>query len=113
MDNKLNREFVKEFNAMHGRNPDFFSIGGYDGMHAIYETLKKTKGNTDGDAMIAAAKGLKWESPRGPMSIDPETRGVVQDVYIRRGQKVRNEYVNVPFDKITAVKDPAGERRKQ
>ena len=113
LDNKLNHAFVKEFNAMHGRNPDFFSIGGYDGMHAIYETLKKTKGNTDGDAMIAAAKGLKWESPRGPMSIDPDTRDVVQDVYIRRVQKVGNEYVNVPFDKITAVKDPAGERRKQ
>jgi branched-chain amino acid transport system substrate-binding protein len=113
LDNRLNQAFVKEFNAMHGRNPDFFSIGGYDGMHAIYETLKKTKGNTDGDAMIAAAKGLKWESPRGPMSIDPETRDVVQDVYIRRVQKVGNEYVNVPFDKITAVKDPAGERRKQ
>ena len=113
LDNKLNREFVKVFNEMHGRNPDFFSIGGYDGMHAIYETLKKTKGNTDGEAMIAAAKGLKWESPRGPMSIDPETRDVVQDVYIRRVQKVGNEYVNVPFDKIATVRDPAGERRKQ
>jgi branched-chain amino acid transport system substrate-binding protein len=113
LDNALNREFVKVFNEMHGRNPDFFSIGGYDGMHAIYETLKKTKGNTDGEAMIAAAKGLKWDSPRGPMSIDPETRDVVQDVYIRRVQKVGNEYVNVPFDKIAAVKDPAGERRKQ
>src|SRR5216110_287105 len=113
LDNRLNREFVREFSAMHGRNPDFFSIGGYDGMHVIYETLKKTKGKTDGEAMIAAAKGLKWESPRGPMSIDPETRDVVQDVYIRRVQKVGNEYVNVPFDKIAAVKDPAGERRKQ
>jgi len=113
MDNALNKAFVKEFNAMHGRNPDFFSIGAYDGMHAIYETLKKTKGNTDGEAMIKAAKGLKWESPRGPMSIDPETRDVVQDVYIRRVQKVGNDYVNVPFDKIPAVKDPAGERRKQ
>ena len=113
MDNKLNKAFVKEFNAMHGRNPDFFSIGAYDGMHAIYETLKKTKGNTDAEAMIAAAKGLKWESPRGPMMIDPETRDVVQDVYIRRVQKVGNDYVNVPFDKIPQVKDPAGERRKQ
>jgi branched-chain amino acid transport system substrate-binding protein len=113
MDNPLNKAFVKEFNAMHGRNPDFFSIGAYDGMHAIYETLKKTKGNTDGEAMIKAAKGLKWDSPRGPMSIDPETRDVVQDVYIRRVQKVGNDYVNVPFDKIPAVKDPAGERRKQ
>src|SRR5437764_2928746 len=112
-DNKLNRAFVREYNAMHGRNPDFFSIGAYDGMHAIYETLKKTKGNTDGEAMIKAAKGLKWDSPRGPMSIDAETRDVVQDVYIRRVQKAGNEYVNVPFDKIPAVKDPAGERRKQ
>ncbi len=113
MDNRLNREFVKEFNAMHGRNPDFFSIGGYDGMHAIYETLKNTKGNTDGAAMIAAAKGLKWDSPRGPMSIDPETRDVVQTIYIRRVQKVGNELVNVPFDRIENVKDPAGERRKK
>src|SRR5438093_8207386 len=100
LDNKLNQAFVKEFNAMHGRNPDFFSIGGYDGMHAIYEALKKTQGNTDGEALIAAAKGLKWESPRGPMSIDPEPRDVVQAVYISRVQKVGDEYVNVPFDKI-------------
>src|SRR5687767_10534116 len=113
LDNKLNQAFVKEYNAMHGRNPDFFSIGGYDGMHAIYETLKRTKGNTDGEAMIKAASGLKWESPRGPMSIDPETRDVVQTVYIRRVQKVGNELVNVPFDKVENVRDPDGERRKK
>jgi branched-chain amino acid transport system substrate-binding protein len=111
--NKLNVAFVKEYNAMHGRNPDFFSIGGYDGMHAIYETLKKTKGKTDGEAMIAAAKGLKWESPRGPMMIDPETRDVVQNVYIRRVQKVKGELENVVFDTMPMVKDPDGERRKQ
>ena len=98
---------------MHGRNPDFFSVGGYDGMHLIYEALKKTGGKTDAEALIAAAKGLKWESPRGPMMIDPETRDVVQNVYIRRVQKVGNELVNVPFDTIPMVKDPAGERRKQ
>jgi branched-chain amino acid transport system substrate-binding protein len=113
LDNKLNQAFVKEFNAMHGRNPDFFSIGGYDGMHAIYETLKRTKGNTDSEALIKAARGLKWESPRGPMMIDDETRDVVQDVYIRRVEKVGNELVNVPFDKVAMVKDPAGERRKK
>src|SRR5438094_8324825 len=113
LDNPLNREFVREFNAMHGRNPDFFSVGGYDGMHVIYEALKKTGDNTDGEALIGAARGMKWESPRGPMSIDPETRDVVQTIYIRRVQKVGNEYVNVPFDKIAAVRDPAGERRKQ
>jgi branched-chain amino acid transport system substrate-binding protein len=113
LDNPRNREFVKVFNEMHGRNPDFFSVGGYDGMHAIYEALKKTGGNTDGEALIGAARGMKWDSPRGPMSIDPETRDVVQTIYIRRVQKVGGEYVNLPFDKIENVKDPAGERRKK
>ncbi|MBV9359972.1 MAG: ABC transporter substrate-binding protein [Betaproteobacteria bacterium] len=109
----LNQKFVKEYQSVaNGRNPDFFSIGGYDGMHAIYEALKKTKGNTDAQALVDAAKGLKWESPRGPMMIDPETRDVVQNVYIRRVEKVAGELVNVPFDTIPMVKDPAGERRK-
>ncbi len=111
-DHPLNKEFVKVFNEMHKRNPDFFSIGGYDGMHAIYESLKKTGGKSDSDALIGAAKGLKWESPRGPMSIDPETRDVVQNIYIRRVQKVGNELVNVPFDKIENVKDPVKARMK-
>src|SRR5262245_40828930 len=112
--NPLNQKFVKEYQGVsNGRNPDFFSIGGYDGMHAIYETLKKTKGNTDAEALIAAAKGLKWDSPRGPMMIDPETRDVVQNVYIRRVEKVKGELVNVVFDTIPMVKDPAGQRRLQ
>src|SRR3954471_19615870 len=110
----LNQKFVKEYQGVaNGRNPDFFSIGGYDGMHAIYEALKKTKGNTDAQALVDAAKGLKWESPRGPMMIDPETRDVVQNVYIRKVEKVGGELMNVPFDTIPMVKDPAGERRKQ
>ena len=107
-----NVEFVKVFKEMHGRNPDFFSSGGYDGMHAIYEALKKADGKTDGDSLIAAAKGLKWDSIRGPMSIDPETRDVIQNIYIRRVQKVDNELVNVPFDKIENVKDPVKARMK-
>jgi len=102
-----NVEFVKLFNEMHKRNPDFFSIGGYDGMHAIYEALKKTGGKADGDSLVAAAKGLAWESPRGPMSIDPQTRDVVQTVYIRRVQKEGGELTNVPFDKVENVKDPS------
>ena len=111
--NPLNVQFVKAYQGVaNGRNPDFFSIGGYDGMHAIYESLKKTKGKTDGDSLIAAAKGLKWESPRGPMMIDPETRDVVQNVYIRKVEKVGGELMNVPFDTVSMVKDPAGERRK-
>ena len=102
----MNKAFVTAYNAEFKRNPDMFSVGGYDGMHLIYETLKKTSGNTDGEALIAAAKGMKWESPRGPMMIDPETRDVVQTVYIRRVEKVGGALVNVEFDKIENVKDP-------
>ena len=72
---------------------------------SIYEALKKTGGKTDGEALVAAAKGMTWESPRGPISIDPETRDIVQNVYIRRVEKVGGELVNVEFDKIENVKD--------
>ena len=109
----LNHEFVKAYNAEFKRNPDFFSIGGYDGMHLIYATLEKTKGDTDGEALIAAAKGMSWMSPRGPMSIDPETRDVVQTVYIRRVERVGDGLRNVEFDKVENVKDPVKERMKK
>ncbi|HEX5780077.1 MAG TPA: ABC transporter substrate-binding protein [Xanthobacteraceae bacterium] len=112
LDNKLNKEFVKAFNAEFKRNPDFFSVGGYDGMHLIYEALKKTGGKTDGAALIAASKGMKWDSPRGPMSIDPATRDVVQTVYIRRVQKVGDGFRNVVFDKFENVKDPTHGAKK-
>ena len=111
--NAKNVAFVKLYNEMHKRNPDFFSIGGYDGMHVIYESLKKAGGKTDGDSLIAAAKGLKWDSPRGPMSIDPETRDVVQTIYIRKVEKVGGEPINVPFDKVENVKDPVKARMPQ
>jgi branched-chain amino acid transport system substrate-binding protein len=106
-DSALNKQFVKAFNeAYGGRNPNIYSMGGYDGMHLIYEALKKTGGKGDGDSLIAAAKGMKWESPRGPVSIDPATRDIVQTVYIRRVEKVGNETRNVEFDKIENVGDP-------
>jgi branched-chain amino acid transport system substrate-binding protein len=103
---KLNKDFVAAYNAEFKRNPDFFAMGGYDGMHLIYEVLKKTGGNTDAEKMVAAAKGLSWESPRGPVMIDPETRDIVQNIYIRKVQKVGNRIVNVEFDKYEKVKDP-------
>jgi branched-chain amino acid transport system substrate-binding protein len=110
----LNREFVKAFNAEYGgRNPNIYSIGGYDGMHLIYEVLRKTGGNTDAEALVAAAKGMAWESPRGPISIDPETRDIVQTVYIRRVDKVGGQLLNVEFDKIENVKDPFKARMKK
>jgi branched-chain amino acid transport system substrate-binding protein len=79
-------------------------------MHLIYEALKKTNANTDGDALIGAAKGMAWESPRGPISIDPATRDIVQTVYMRRVEKVGNQLINVEFDKIENVKDPVKAR---
>jgi branched-chain amino acid transport system substrate-binding protein len=103
---KLNDAFVKAFNAEFKRNPDFFAVGGYDGMHLIYEALKKTAGKADGDGLVAAAKGMKWESPRGPISIDPATRDIVQNVYIRRVEKVGSAIVNVDIDTVPNVKDP-------
>jgi branched-chain amino acid transport system substrate-binding protein len=110
---KANQDFVKAFNAEYKRNPDFFAVGGYDGMHVIYEALKKTGGKADGDGLIAAVKGLKWESPRGPVSIDPETRDLVETIYIRRVQKVNGQLRNVEFDKIENVKDPFKEAMKK
>jgi branched-chain amino acid transport system substrate-binding protein len=106
-DSDVNRAFVKAFKAEHGgRNPNIYSIGGWDGIHLIYEALKRTGGKADGESLIGAAKGMKWESPRGPVAIDAETRDIVQTVYIRRVEKSGTETRNVEFDKVEAVKDP-------
>jgi branched-chain amino acid transport system substrate-binding protein len=112
-DSAANKAFVKSYSDAYKRNPDVFSIGGWDGMHLIYEALKKTGGKADGDSLIAAAKGMKWESPRGPIAIDPETRDVVQNVYVRRVENVGGRYINVEFDKVENVKDPVKERMKK
>ncbi len=109
---RTNADFVKAYNAEFKRNPDFFSIGGYDGMHLIYEALKKNGGKADGEGLIAAAKGMKWESPRGPISIDPQTRDVIQTVYIRRVEKVNGQLRNVEIEKFENVKDPVKARMK-
>lgn len=109
----VNKKYVAEFTKLNGMRPNFISLGGYDGMHVIYEALKKTNGNPDGDAMIVAMKGLKWESPRGPISIDPETRDIVQNIYIRRVEKKNGELYNVEFATFDAVKDPIKAAKKQ
>jgi branched-chain amino acid transport system substrate-binding protein len=110
---KMNEDFVKAYNAEYHRNPDFFSMGAWDGMHLIYAALKKTGGKTDGEALIAAAKGMSWESPRGPISIDPETRDIIQTVYVRKVEKVDGKLVNVEIDQIPNVKDPVKARMKK
>ena len=75
-------------------------------MHLLHQALEKTGGNTNGDALMAAMKGTKWESPRGPIAIDPETRDIIQNEYIRRVEKVNGELYNVEFATIEGVKDP-------
>ena len=110
---KMNEDFVKAYNADYKRNPDFFSAGAWDGMALIYAALKKTNGDADGQKLIDAAKGMKWESPRGPISIDPETRDIIQTVYIREVKKVDGHLVNVEIDKVENVKDPVKEKMKK
>lgn len=89
-----------------GMRANFMSVGGYDGMHVIYEALKKTNGDSDGDKLLAAMKGLSWVSPRGPVSIDPATRDIVQDVYFRKTENLKGGWFNVEFDKVRQFKDP-------
>ena len=103
----MNKAFVAAFEkANNGKRPNFMAVGAYDGMHLIYEALKKTGGNTDGTALIEAMKGMSWESPRGPISIDPQTRDIVQNIYIRKVEKKNGELYNVEFATFTAIKDP-------
>jgi branched-chain amino acid transport system substrate-binding protein len=101
-----NKAFVAGFRKFAGKRPNFVTVAAYDGMALIYEALKKTGGDTDGDKLIAAMKGLAIDSPRGPISIDPETRDIVQNIYIRRVERVDGELYNIEFDTFPAVKDP-------
>ena len=105
-DSALNRAFVAGFKKAMGMRPNFVSVSAYDGMHLIYEALRKTGGDTDGDRLIAAMKGMSFESPRGPISIDPQTRDIVQNIYIRQVERRDGELYNIEFDTFPAVKDP-------
>jgi branched-chain amino acid transport system substrate-binding protein len=89
-----------------GKRPNFMAVGGYDGMAAIAEVATKLGGKLDGDKAMEILKGMKLESPRGPITIDPGTRDIVQTVYVRKVEKVGEELFNVEFDKILDVKDP-------
>jgi branched-chain amino acid transport system substrate-binding protein len=106
-DSPENKAFVEAFKkANSGMRPNFMAMGGYDGMRLIYDALKKTNGSTDGDALLAAMKGMAWTSPRGPISIDPDTRDIIQNIYVRKVEKVNGELYNVEFATIPNVKDP-------
>jgi branched-chain amino acid transport system substrate-binding protein len=102
-----NKAFVEGFEKVsNGLRPDHVGVAVYDCMHLIYAALNKTGGDPNGDALLGAMKGMAWEGPRGPIAIDPQTRDIVQDVYIRRVERVNGELYNVEFEKYSAVKDP-------
>ena len=102
-----NKAYTDAYRKVYPKDrPNFMSVGGYDGMHLIAQILKKTNGNTEAEAFVNAAKGMKWVSPRGPISIDPATRDIVQTVYIRKVEKVDGKLQNVEFDQIPDFKDP-------
>jgi branched-chain amino acid transport system substrate-binding protein len=105
---EANKKFVKAFEAANKFRPNFMAVGGYDGMRVIYKALEATKGE-GGEKLLEAMKGQIFESPRGPVLIDAQTRDIVQDVYIRKVERVPamgNQLYNVEFDVIKQVKDP-------
>ena len=105
-DSPENKAFVEAFKkANPNMRPNFMAVGGYDGMHLIYEGLKKTNGQ-GGQALIDAMKGMSWTSPRGPVSIDPQTRDIIQNIYVRKVERKDGELYNVEFATIPNVKDP-------
>jgi branched-chain amino acid transport system substrate-binding protein len=107
-----NKTFVAGFTKFAGKRPNHMAESVYDGMRLIYEALKKTNGDTDGDKLIAAMKGMSFESSRGPITIDPQTRDIIQNIYIRRVERKDGELYNVEFATFPAVKDPIKEAEK-
>jgi branched-chain amino acid transport system substrate-binding protein len=101
----MNKKFVADFQAMHKFRPNFMAVGGWDGMRLITRALEASKG-AGGEALMAAMKGQLWESPRGPVYIDAQTRDIVLDMYIRRVEKRDGQLWNVEFDAIKELKDP-------
>ena len=102
-----NKAFLAAYSQIDPKTrPNFMAVGAYDGMAAIYEVVRQLKGNIDGDKAMQVLKGMKLLSPRGPIQIDPETRDIVQNVYVREVKKVNGKLYNVEFETINAVKDP-------
>ncbi len=106
-DSPENKAFLAAFEkANGGMRPNFMGVAAYDGMDLLYKALEKTKGDASGDALVGAMKGMHWTSPRGPVSIDPETREIVQNIYVRKVEKKDGALYNVEFATIPDVKDP-------
>jgi branched-chain amino acid transport system substrate-binding protein len=106
-DSPENKAFLAAYASIDPvQRPNFMAVGGYDGMAAIYEVARKLDGNIDGDKAMQILRGMKLDSPRGPIQIDPETRDIVQNVYVREARKVGGKVYNVEFETFPAVKDP-------
>ena len=102
-----NQAFVEAYKKLNGRRPNIVAAYGYDGIHLIYESLKKTNASTDGEKLVGAMLGLEWESPRGPVKVDPATRDLIQNAYVRRAERMADgEVYNVEFATIPNTKDP-------
>lgn len=102
----LNKKFVEAFGkANNGMRPNFMAVGAYDGMRVIYEGAKKTKGE-GGEALLNAMKGQVFESPRGQIYIDAQTRDVVHNVYVRKVERINGQMWNTEIQTVTDVKDP-------
>ncbi|ROR23077.1 branched-chain amino acid transport system substrate-binding protein [Comamonas sp. BIGb0124] len=108
LDNAANQAFIQAFKAKYGAKavPSYRVVQGYDAMEMIYRTLEKTKGKT-GDAFMEAVKGSEFSSPRGTFSIDPQTRDIIENIYIRRGVLAAGAAMNKRIATIQAVKDPS------
>ena len=108
-DSALNKKFVADFEALNGgKRPDFMAVFAYDSFRAIYQALEATKGNGDGPALVKAMEGMKFESVRGPVEIDPRTRDVIQNIYIRKNEKIGGHIFAVEFETVPMVRDPGG-----
>lgn len=108
----VNKAFVEAFTKTSGGVPNFMGVGGYDGMQLIYKSIEATKGSTDGVTIVNAMRGMAWESPRGPVQIDPRTRDIIQNIYVRKVEKKDGVLYNVEFATIPMVKDPVKEAKR-
>jgi branched-chain amino acid transport system substrate-binding protein len=106
-DSPENKAFIEAFEkANNGMRPNFMAVAAYDGMSLVYHALDMTRGEANGDALLAAMKKMNWMSPRGPVSIDPETRDIVQNIYVRKVERQNGALYNIEFETIPDVKDP-------
>lgn len=105
---KTNEDFVEAFRAANNnRRPNIVALAAYDGMNLLYRALAANPNAADGAALVESMKGQSWESPRGPVSIDPSTRDIVQNIFMRRVERLKGELYNEEFETYPTVKDPA------